>query len=138
MNLHILRGTGKNCTCLDCIVLYGGECQTTRTNNFLDKLEQKVLHYLNTTPTGKQRKVSDSFMDSCINDVVRPMVRKHEKVHTNQFNRYYYGFMPLLYIMTSDRKEGARYWYRRARNWEYEKVIEDIKKASKDPIDYDD
>ncbi len=27
-DIHILYGTGRNCTCYDCVVLYGGECAT--------------------------------------------------------------------------------------------------------------
>lgn len=135
--IHILRGTGDNCTCTDCVVLYGGECATTKDNNFLDDLEIKVLKYLNFTPTGRVRKISDAYMDSCINNIVRPAIRKYTKCHRNQFNRYYYGFMPLLYLMTSTRKEGARLWYRRSRNMLYTDIVDEVLSASTMPIEYD-
>lgn len=137
MNFHFLKGTGDNCTCYDCVVLYGGKCDTTPDNNFLDSLEVKILKYLNFTPTGRARKISDSYMDSCINNIVRPAVRKYLKVHQNQFDRKYYYFMPLLYLMTSDRKEGANHWYRRSRNMLFNDFTKEVREASKEPIEND-
>ncbi len=136
--IHFLRGSGDNCTCYDCPVLYGFDCPTTPENNFLDQLEASALKYLNLTPTGKVRKVSDSYMDSCINDIVRPKVKKFERIHRNQFDRKYYCFMPLLYLITSDRKEGANRWYRKARGMLYNQIIAEIKTASKEPLENDD
>lgn len=119
--IHILRGTGNNCTCYDCAVLYGGKCDTTPDNNFLDKLEKQVLQYLNYTPTGKPRKKSDLYSDSVINEIMRPALRKYWKVQNNQFDRKYYTLMPLVYLMTSDRKEASG-WYRRSRNWLFNSI----------------
>lgn len=134
--IHILRGRGNNCTCMDCITLYGGKCDTSADNNFLDSIEEKVIEYLSFTPKGKVRKTSDYFMDSCINNIIRPAVRKYAKIHVNQFDRKYYLFMPMIYLMTSDRKS-AEHWYRRARNWVYNDVIKQMQDASKDKIEYE-
>lgn len=123
--IHILKGTGSNCTCYDCVVLYGGKCATTKDNNFLDHLEKKVLKYLTKTPTGKPRKISDSYMDKCIEEVVRPEVSKYLKIKRNLFDRQYYSFMPLLFIMTSQNKEATK-WYKRARNWEFDLIRDKI------------
>jgi hypothetical protein len=134
--LHVLRGSGNNCTCLDCVVLYGGVCDTTKDNDFLDELENKVIKYISFTPTGRIRKISDSYMDSCINDVIRPIVKKYAKIHENQYLRKYYLFMPLIFLMTSDRK-AAELWYRRSRNWVFTDIIKQMKESSKKPIEYD-
>jgi len=125
-NMHILYGTGTNCTCFDCVVLYGGECDTTKDNDFLDEIEEKVLKFLTVTPTGREKKVSDAAMDEVLDTVVRPMVQKYCKVQRKTFYQVFYGFMPLLYLMTSDKKE-ARRWYRRSRIWLFSELVERLK-----------
>lgn len=112
--IHILRGRGDNCSCYDCCVLYGGECATTKTNDFLDTLEEQVNEYLNFTPTGKPRVNSSSYIDKCIDVVIRPAVCKFLKVKKKDFYEKYYVFTQLIFLMTSD-KRGAESMYRRAR-----------------------
>lgn len=126
-NIHVLYGTGSNCTCYDCVVLYGGKCATTPINNMLDDLEEAVLEYLGKTPTGKVRKKSDSYMDKCIEHVVKPHILSFEKIDGKRFYNYYYGFMPLLYLMTSANKEAKRF-YRMSRQMLYSNMIEELKK----------
>lgn len=128
--IHILKGTGDNCTCNDCSVLYGGDCWTTPYNDFLDMLELAVVNYLTLTPTGRTRIVSDGIMNKCIEEIVRPMVQKFSKVTRSQFYNQYYGFMPLLYLMTSEKKM-ARYWYRRSRLWLFLDFEKSVKESSK-------
>lgn len=131
--IHILYGTGTNCTCYDCFDLYGGECATTRDNDFLDALEEKVIQYLELTPTGRKRVTSDSYMDKCINDVVSPAVRKELKIKTTVFDKQYYSFMPLLFLMTSERKKANR-WYRRSRNWIYSDIKDKLINLSSEKV----
>lgn len=114
--IHILYGTGTNCTCYDCVDLYGGECATTVDNDFLDELEEKVIAYLTYTPTGRLKKQSDFAMEDTIERIVRPAVMKHLQIPAKAFYEVFYGFMPVLYLMTSDRKQESR-WYRKARYW---------------------
>lgn len=135
--IHILKGTGDNCTCYDCVVLYGGECDSTEDNNILDVLEENIVNYLNFTPTGRPRKTSDYYMDSCIEKVVMPIVVKYLKIKKNQFYHKYYSFMPLLYLMTSDRKLGARYFYRRTRNWMFNDFKKGVLLAPTTPVNTD-
>lgn len=134
--MTIVIGKGGNCSCYDCIVLYGGKCATTKDNNFLDDLEKSIAKY-GYTEKGKKRAVTDAFMDNCISEVVYPKIKKYAKVHRNQFNRHYYSFMPLLFLMTSTHKEAEK-MYRRARHTLFSDFIDTVKKASKDKIDYDD
>lgn len=124
--IHFLKGTGSNCTCNDCAVLYGGTCYTTPTNNFLDKLEQDVQKWLSFTPTGRPKKVSDNYTDQCIERVVRPAFMKYKKISRSQFYEKYYSFLPLIFLMNSDKKD-AKHMYRKARImlfWDIEKWYE--------------
>ena len=74
-----------------------------RDNDFLDALEKKVIKYLNFTPTGKRKKPSASYIDTCIFLIIRPAVKKHAKITENKFNLAYYAFMPLLFHARSPR-----------------------------------
>ena len=124
--IHILRGVGSNCTCGDCVVLYGGKCHTTPTNNMLDAIEKALNQYLNFTPTGKPRKVSDYFIDESVEQILRQPICKREKLTRTQFYQHYYAFTSLVYLMTSDKRE-ARYGYRRARYMLYTTLIRELR-----------
>jgi hypothetical protein len=126
--IHVLYGTGANCSCYDCVVLYGGECDSTPTNNFLDSLEEAVIEYLAKTPTGKIRKKSDSYMDKCIEVIVKPHILAFTGINGKRFYNYYFGFMPLLYLMTSANKKEAPKFYRISRNMVFTQMIEELKK----------
>lgn len=50
--IGILIGRGKNCSCVDCPVLYGGTCPTTPINNKLDNA--KNIHWAKARQNLKQ------------------------------------------------------------------------------------
>ena len=125
--IHILKGTGNNCSCGDCSVLYGGECYTTPINNFLDILEKAVINNLKFTPTGKIKKISNYQIDSCIETVVRPLFKKYKNIKDTRFYDYFYNFLPLIFILTSNEKE-ARGFYRRSRMQIFMSICNDYDK----------
>jgi hypothetical protein len=68
--IHFLIGNGKNCTCYDCSVLYGGECYSTPDNNFLDKVEKITNLYRSKTYIC--RSDTNKFLEQ-----IKPIVIKH-------------------------------------------------------------
>lgn len=114
-NLHILKGTGDNCSCHDCVVLYGGECYTTPINNMLDDMEAKLELYLAKTPTGREKKKTGYAIDSAIEKVMMPIFKKEAAITKTVFYKKYYAFLPLVYLMTSEAKHNDRRLYARAR-----------------------
>lgn len=128
--IHFLKGSGSNCTCYDCSVLYGGKCYTTPTNNFLDRLEKDVRKYLAFTPTGRPKKVSDHYLDRCIEDVIRVPFMKFAKIDKSLFYKKYYTLLPLIFLMTSDKAE-ARGMYRRGRQILFTSITDEYKNEQK-------
>lgn len=136
--IHILQGRGSNCTCGDCAVLYGGKCFTTRENNMLDKLEDRVLEYLTKTPGGKIReKVTGPMYNRCIEEVVRPAIQKFLKIEKHVFYRRYYSFVPLVFMMTTPHRESAVYAYRKGRSLLFWSIEKELKEAATE-VDHDD
>lgn len=110
--IHILKGTGDNCSCYDCAVLYGGTCGTTEINNMLDKLEKDLEKYLSFTKTGRKKKQSAYAIDSSIEKIIKPVFTKHLKLKKLEFYEKYYSFLPLIYCMTSDKKSYDEQFYK--------------------------
>ena len=79
--IHILRGTGRNCTCGDCPVLYGGECWTTPENDFLDALGARVAK-----ATVNGRVVSKNDMHKAL-EAIRSPVKKYLHISEEIYNR---------------------------------------------------
>lgn len=92
--IHFLRGRGNNCTCYDCAVLYGGTCSTTPDNNFLDKVEKTILKILE----GKY--ISYGRINKAI-EAIRPLAKKYYKIDNKTFDKYFYNWLPLVFIITS-------------------------------------
>lgn len=127
--IHILKGTGDNCTCYDCSVLYGGDCWTTPDNNKLDKLEKSFEQFMSKTPTGRMKKVSDwAYCDFIENHLKTVMCKgMSEKLYYEHF----YSWLPLLFMMSSPHKEKARQRYRQARYSIYYKIKSDYETKEK-------
>lgn len=127
--IHILKGTGRNCTCGDCAVLYGGSCGTTKDNDFMDRVESIALKQL-----GSKTYVCKSDIHRFL-EAIRPVVRKRYKWTNAQYDKHYYTWSPFLYMNLGYREDkGKRYehWdarraFRRARLW----VLWDIEKQFK-------
>lgn len=98
--LHILKGTGSNCTCYDCSVLYGGTCGTTPDNNFLDKIEKAILKEV-------ENKYFSYGRINKVLETIRPQAKKYFKIDNATFDNHYYGWLPLVYIVTSVLKGKA-------------------------------
>ncbi len=92
--IHILKGRGSNCTCYDCAVLYGGTCSTTPDNNLLDRIEKGILKVLDNKYVSKGR-INKSI------EAIRPHAVKYFKITNNTFDKHYYGWLPLIYAITS-------------------------------------
>jgi hypothetical protein len=116
--IHILKGTGDNCTCGDCAVLYGGECYTTPENNFLDQLGERIAK-----ATVNGRIVSKNDMHKAL-EAMRSPVKKYIHLNDATYNEHYYALLPLLYIIANglvlDEKRNydqsdARLHWKRAR-----------------------
>ncbi len=121
--IHILIGRGKNCTCYDCSVLYGGKCYTTEDNNLLDCLEKNFEHFMSKTPSGRTKKVSGWAYDDFIENFVKKIMCKG--VSRKKFYDHYWGWLPLLFMMSSPHKEKARGTYRKARMMVYQSIKKD-------------
>jgi hypothetical protein len=114
--VHILKGTGDNCSCADCPVLYGGECYTTPENDFLDKLGERI-----SKATVNGRVVSKNDMHKAL-EAMRSPVKKYLHVSDEIYNKNYYALLPLLYIISNglvaderrryDRHDARSYWQR--------------------------
>jgi hypothetical protein len=114
--IHILKGTGRNCTCGDCPVLYGGECWTTPENDFLDALGARVAK-----ATVNGRVVSKNDMHKAL-ETIRSPVKKYLHISEEIYNENYYALLPLLYIISNgliddqkrqyDRRDARSYWQR--------------------------
>lgn len=124
--IHFLRGSGSNCTCADCSVLYGGDCFTTPVNNMLDRVEERVIKFLTYTPTGRIKKNSNNHIDMAIEHAVKGPVCKFLKIKSDQFYEKYYCFLPLVFLLMSDRKSAKR-MYRRARYCLFRSIEEEFK-----------
>lgn len=124
--IHILKGTGNNCTCYDCPVLYGGDCPSTPVNNFLDKIENLLIEFLSKTPTGRPRRVSSPMMERVIEEIIRMPFCKKYKISKDRFYNGFYLFLPLVFLMTSDKKD-AKEAYRKARIMLFYRISDEIK-----------
>lgn len=127
--IHLLKGTGSNCTCGDCAVLYGGTCYTTPINNFLDRIDAAALKVV-----GQKTYICISDLHRFLEKVRQP-VKKRYKLTNDQYDERYYSWAPLFYMALGYREDRnkrydwheARRAYRRARGW----VLSDIEKALK-------
>lgn len=108
-DLHILKGTGNNCSCNDCSVLYGGDCYTTPINDFLDSIQEKVRAYI---PTMRVREASSA--DKALNHIKKDLLRELEISSTVYYKRYYV-IVQLVYLFTSTFAYVDKYEYRRVR-----------------------
>lgn len=114
--IHILKGTGDNCTCGHCAVLYGGECHTTPENNFLDRLGGRIAK-----ATVNGRVVSKNDMHKAL-EAIRSPVKKYMHLNDAAYNENYYALLPLLYIIANglvlderrnyDQSDARHYWKR--------------------------
>lgn len=117
MEIHFLKGTGSNCTCGDCSVLYGGRCYTTPINNWLDRVERIARRIYDEKPYICKTDLR-KFLDS-----IGPLVCKRYKISIEKYSETYYGWSPLFFTMISFKvMEGgnydvasARLMYRRSR-----------------------
>ena len=125
-NIHILYGNGENCTCNDCVVLYGGNCGTTPVNNLLDNMELEVLSFLRSTPTGRVRVNSEPYTDKVIESVIYPILRTNSVgiLTMTNFNKQYYIWLPFVYLLTTERIKGRQY-----RTWRGQFFQELLKRA---------
>lgn len=126
--IHVLKGTGDNCTCGDCSVLYGGTCYTTPINNFLDRIEKTVK----SVSKNEGKIVSKADMRRAL-EAMRPLFRKRYKITGAEYDKCYYGYLPLAIFCANGYAEGskhnydkseARHFYRLARFW----VLRDLEK----------
>lgn len=122
--LHILRGTGSNCTCGDCAVLYGGTCGTTRMNNMLDQFDLLIEKTLVT-----KGKNPSEYQSNKLFRWLCPRVCKLEKISPKQFNSFYYCFAVLIFMAWGTTPEVRKtHMYRRARMIAYGDIMNQIKK----------
>jgi hypothetical protein len=126
--IHILKGTGDNCTCHDCIVLYGGECDTTPINNMLDKMEEDIQKFLDFTPTGRKKKPSRYAIESAVETIIKPMWKKYSKSKVDFYSKFHI-FSPLVYFVTSQKKNYDSYYYKRTRALLLDLIEEDFNKV---------
>lgn len=126
--IHVLIGRGNNCSCSDCSVLYGGDCYTTPINNMLDKMEVDIEKYLSFTPTGRKKKLSGYAIDSVIEQIIKPVFTKYINNKKIDFYSKYYTFLPLVYLMTSNKKEFSKHYYMKARGMLFNSIETDYKK----------
>jgi len=126
--IHILKGTGRNCTCGDCAVLYGGSCGTTKDNDFMDRVEKVALKL------GAKTYICKSDIHRFL-EGIRPIIKKRYRWTNKQFDEKYYTWLPFLYMNLGYREDkGKRYehWdarraFKRSRLW----VLWDIEKGFK-------
>lgn len=126
--IHFLKGTGSNCTCSDCSVLYGGTCSTTAENNFLDRIEKVALTLVG-TKSYICRWDTTKFLEA-----IRPIVRKRYKWSNAEYDKQFYVWLPFLYMAVGYKENkdknydhsDARLMYKRARSltfWNIEKAL---------------
>lgn len=113
----ILKGNGDNCTCIDCIVLYGGECLTTPINNALDKFDCEVEELFK-----RGKNLSHYQLYKIIKPVFKTIKKDNPYLSVKYLDDCYKMFMPLMYFSwgidkeirnTRDYKEErySVYWY---------------------------
>ena len=91
-NICVLRGRGDNCTCDDCVVLYGGECWTTKINDALDKFDDAVeIHY------NKNKNLSHYQLYKIITPIFKTIKKDCVKLKVSDLDNYYKMFMPLMF-----------------------------------------
>ena len=119
--IHILKGTGENCTCGDCSVLYGGDCWTTQMNNLLDKFDEKVyeLWVLAKNPSVYQiQKTLAPF---------KKEIMKMEKITSKEFDEYFYLFSGLFFMAWATNKTARQTQsYRQTRHTMFRIIIKRI------------
>ena len=128
VNMCILKGSGSNCTCGDCSVLYGGTCYTTPINNWLDRVE-KIAYSV----VGKKKYICATDVNKFL-EKLRPLVCNRYKIKRNKFDKNYYMWAPMFYHCLAYResnnnydKYDARKMYKMSRItllWATEKYIE--------------
>lgn len=105
----MLKGSGSNCTCYDCSVLYGGECYSTPINNMLDRMET-IVKTIGVSKRDGSLRVENTL------DQMRSLVLKRLKITAQKFNKKYNLLLPLYFMaLTCPNPVRKSEWYRHAR-----------------------
>lgn len=127
-NIIICRGTGHNCTCYDCIVLYGGSCQTSFHNDILDAFTEEVKKIMK----NGSREMSKTALHECL-DALKKLVVQNYNVSSQKFHKEYYSFIPLVfYVIGYEQTSFLESYYsveRRCKSWRlhlFQKCAEEL------------
>lgn len=122
--LHILKGTGDNCTCFDCPVLYGSDCYSTPMNNVLDEFDAFIENEL----VAKNKKQSTYQLFNAYS-VIAGKLHKIDKYKRKVWDNHYSLLSPLFFMAWGKALSigGDREMYRNTRALSYFHILDVLK-----------